>query len=208
MSTYRVRVTHTCENPSTQCACDGIWKLVGFQTSGINFRTLFAWAGLDELEAEAEIIRRNQGAIPQVEPCPHPACLPQAESSIDQQACGTPFVRLQKKLDSNFYYMHTEKLLQATNLRLIATRILELHQEGLKIFACCTREDQHEYNYINARQTSARRPVARALPQLRLVPGQPVSPLDFSSVGRTGSQRAPGHCVSRRDYSSSELHWL
>jgi hypothetical protein len=104
--------------------------------------------------------------------------------------------------------MHTEKLLQATNLRLIATRILELHQEGLKIFACCTREDQHEYNYINARQTSARRPVARALPQLRLAPGQPVSPLDFSSVGRTDSHRAPGHCASRCDYSSSELHRL
>jgi hypothetical protein len=35
-----------------------------------------------------------------------------------------------------------------------------------------------------------------------------VSPLDFSSVGRTGSRRASGHCVSRRDYSSSRLHWL
>jgi hypothetical protein len=117
-------------------------------------------------------------------------------------------VRLQKKLDSNFYYMHTEKLLQATNLQLIATRILELHKEGLEIFACCTREDQHEYNYINARQTSARRPVARALHQPRLAPGQPVSPLDFSSVGRTGSRRASGHYVSRRDYSSSGLHRL
>jgi hypothetical protein len=33
-----------------------------------------------------------------------------------------------------------------------------------------------------------------------------VSPLDFSSVGRNGSRRASGHCVSRRDYSSSGLH--
>jgi hypothetical protein len=32
--------------------------------------------------------------------------------------------------------------------------------------------------------------------------------LDFSSVGRTGSRRASGHCVSRRDYSSSGLHRL
>jgi hypothetical protein len=60
------------------------WQLVGFQTGGINFRTFFAWTGLDELEAEAEIIRRNQGPIPQVEPYPHPACLPLSESSIDQ----------------------------------------------------------------------------------------------------------------------------
>jgi hypothetical protein len=35
-----------------------------------------------------------------------------------------------------------------------------------------------------------------------------VVPLDFLSVGRTGSRRAPGHCVSRRDYLSSGLHWL
>jgi hypothetical protein len=35
-----------------------------------------------------------------------------------------------------------------------------------------------------------------------------VSPLDFSSVGRTGSRLASGHCVSRRDYSSSGLHRL
>jgi hypothetical protein len=35
-----------------------------------------------------------------------------------------------------------------------------------------------------------------------------VSPLDFLSVGRTGSRRASGHCVSRRDYSSSGLHQL
>jgi hypothetical protein len=35
-----------------------------------------------------------------------------------------------------------------------------------------------------------------------------VSPLDFSLVSRTGSCRASGHCVSRRDYSSSGLHRL
>jgi hypothetical protein len=35
-----------------------------------------------------------------------------------------------------------------------------------------------------------------------------VVPLGFSSVSRTGSRRAPGHCVSRRDYSSSGLHQL
>jgi hypothetical protein len=29
-----------------------------------------------------------------------------------------------------------------------------------------------------------------------------VSPLDFSSVGRTGSRRVPGHSVVRRDYPS------
>jgi hypothetical protein len=35
-----------------------------------------------------------------------------------------------------------------------------------------------------------------------------VVPLDFLSVGRTGSRHAPGHCISRRDYSSSGLHRL
>jgi hypothetical protein len=35
-----------------------------------------------------------------------------------------------------------------------------------------------------------------------------VVPLDFSSVGRTGSHHASGHSVSRRDYSSSILHRL
>jgi hypothetical protein len=33
-------------------------------------------------------------------------------------------------------------------------------------------------------------------------------PLDFSSVGRTGSRRASGHCVLQCDYSSSGLHRL
>jgi hypothetical protein len=35
-----------------------------------------------------------------------------------------------------------------------------------------------------------------------------VLPLDFSSVGCTGSRHASGHCVSRRDYSSSGMHRL
>jgi hypothetical protein len=38
--------------------------------------------------------------------------------------------------------------------------------------------------------------------------GRAVSPLDFSLIGRTGSRRASGHCVSRRNYSSSGLHRL
>jgi hypothetical protein len=50
--------------------------------------------------------------------------------------------------------------------------------------------------------------IAPALLRLCRAPGRAVSPLDFSSVGRTGSRRAFGHCVSRRDYSSSVLHWL
>jgi hypothetical protein len=33
-------------------------------------------------------------------------------------------------------------------------------------------------------------------------------PLDFSSVGRTSSRCASGHCVSQCDYSSYGLHWL
>jgi hypothetical protein len=35
-----------------------------------------------------------------------------------------------------------------------------------------------------------------------------VSPFDFSSVSHSGSRRASGHCVSRRDYSSFGLHRL
>jgi hypothetical protein len=34
------------------------------------------------------------------------------------------------------------------------------------------------------------------------------SPLDFLSLGRTGSRRASGHCILRRDYSLSGLHRL
>jgi hypothetical protein len=50
--------------------------------------------------------------------------------------------------------------------------------------------------------------IAPALLYLCRASGRAVSPLDFSSVGRTGSCRASGHCVSRCDYSSSGLHWL
>jgi hypothetical protein len=50
--------------------------------------------------------------------------------------------------------------------------------------------------------------IAPALLRLCRASGRAVSPLDFLSVGRTGSRRAPGHCVSRRDYLSSGLHRL
>jgi hypothetical protein len=50
--------------------------------------------------------------------------------------------------------------------------------------------------------------IAPALLRLCCASGPAVSPLDFSSVGRTSSRRASGHCVSRRDYSSSGLHRL
>jgi hypothetical protein len=50
--------------------------------------------------------------------------------------------------------------------------------------------------------------IAPALLRLCCESGRAVSPLDFSSVGRTGSHRAFGHCVSRRNYSSSRLHRL
>jgi hypothetical protein len=55
---------------------------------------------------------------------------------------------------------------------------------------------------------STRLSVAHALLRLCRASGHDVLPLNFSSVGRTGSRRASGHCVSRRDYSSSGLHWL
>jgi hypothetical protein len=69
-------------------------------------------------------------------------------------------------------------------------------------------------------------PVARVLHQLRRAPrllvvrlaltllrlcrasGHTISPLDFSSVGRTGSHHASGHCISRREYSSFGLRRL
>jgi hypothetical protein len=51
--------------------------------------------------------------------------------------------------------------------------------------------------------------IAPALPRLYRASGRAVSPLDFSSVGRTSSRHASGHCVSRRDYLSSWLvAWL
>jgi hypothetical protein len=50
--------------------------------------------------------------------------------------------------------------------------------------------------------------IAPALLRICCASGRAVSPLDLSSVGRTGSCHAPGHCVSWRDYSSSGLHQL
>jgi hypothetical protein len=50
--------------------------------------------------------------------------------------------------------------------------------------------------------------IAPALLRLCRASGRAVSALDFSSVGRTSSHRASGHCVSRRNYSSSGLHRL
>jgi hypothetical protein len=44
-------------------------------------------------------------------------------------------------------------------------------------------------------------PVVSTLPRLRRASGRAVSPLDFSSVGRTGSHRAPGRSVSRLDHA-------
>jgi hypothetical protein len=49
---------------------------------------------------------------------------------------------------------------------------------------------------------TTRLPAASALHQLSRASGRAVSPLNFSSVGRTSSRRAPGHCVSRLNYSS------
>jgi hypothetical protein len=50
--------------------------------------------------------------------------------------------------------------------------------------------------------------IAPALLRLCCASERAVSLLDFSLVGRTGSRRAPGPCVLRRDYSSSGLHQL
>jgi hypothetical protein len=50
--------------------------------------------------------------------------------------------------------------------------------------------------------------IALALLRLCRASGRVVSPLDFSSVGRTGSCRESGHCVSWRDYLPSGLHQL
>jgi hypothetical protein len=50
--------------------------------------------------------------------------------------------------------------------------------------------------------------IAPALLRLCRASGRAIPPLDFSSVGRTWSRCAPGHRVSRLDYSSSGLHRL
>jgi hypothetical protein len=44
--------------------------------------------------------------------------------------------------------------------------------------------------------------IAPALLRLCRASGRAVSMLDFSSVGRTGSRRVPGHSIVRRDYPS------
>jgi hypothetical protein len=44
--------------------------------------------------------------------------------------------------------------------------------------------------------------IAPALLRLCRASGRAVSTLDFSSVGRTGSRRVPGHSIVRRDYPS------
>jgi hypothetical protein len=59
-----------------------------------------------------------------------------------------------------------------------------------------------------SRAASTRLPVTQALLRLCRASGHAKSPLDFSTVGRTGSRRAPSHCVSWRDYSLSGLHRL
>jgi hypothetical protein len=60
--------------------------------------------------------------------------------------------------------------------------------------------------YLAARLLVVR--IAPALLRLCRASGRTVSPLDFSTVGRTGSRHASGHCVSQCDYSSSGLHRL
>jgi hypothetical protein len=50
--------------------------------------------------------------------------------------------------------------------------------------------------------------VAPALLRLCRASGRVISALDFFSAGCTGSHSAPGHYVSRLDYSLSGLHWL
>jgi hypothetical protein len=89
----------------------------------------------------------------------------------------------------------------ALAVRLVAS------SRGSTTRASCVRVPRHvarlvvDYFAYNARPGASARHAARRRPHV-------VSPLDFSSVGRTGSHRASGHCVSRRDYSSSGLHRL
>jgi hypothetical protein len=65
----------------------------------------------------------------------------------------------------------------------------------------CTQSLRLAARLLVVRITQALLPLCRAS-------GRAVSPLDFLSVGHTGSRRASGHCVSRCDYSSSGLHRL
>jgi hypothetical protein len=52
-----------------------------------------------------------------------------------------------------------------------------------------------------SRGSATHRPTAPVLLRLHRALGRAVLPLDFSSVGCTGSRRAPGHSVLRLDYS-------
>jgi hypothetical protein len=102
---------------------------------------------------------------------------------------------------------------------------METAPASFKVFACRTQEHVREYDYAASGCSSAtsavpcaattRHMTAQALPRLRLATRplvvriapallrlcrafrRVVSPLDFSSVGCTGSRRASGHCVSR-----------
>jgi hypothetical protein len=58
-----------------------------------------------------------------------------------------------------------------------------------------------DYFAYDARPGASARRATRRRPRA-------ISPLDFLSVGRTGSRRASSHCISRRNYSSSGLHRL
>jgi hypothetical protein len=84
-----------------------------------------------------------------------------------------------------------------------------------KFFGLAHTQDAHEYNYIIEQPHQlcfdyvvhcdySSPGCTGSTSTLSCV----VVPLGFSSVGRTGSRRAPGHCFSRCDYSSSGLHRL
>jgi hypothetical protein len=71
-----------------------------------------------------------------------------------------------------------------------------------KTFGCCTWEDVHEHANVNFRvhhadYSSHGRTGSTSTLSCVVVP-----------VSRTGSRCAPGHCILRRDYSSSGLHRL
>jgi hypothetical protein len=83
-------------------------------------------------------------------------------------------------------------------MRRHATRLLVGRSHWL---SPCTQSLRLAARLLVVRITQALLPLCRAS-------GRAVSPLDFLSVGHTGSRRASGHCVSRCDYSSSGLHWL
>jgi hypothetical protein len=96
---------------------------------------------------------------------------------------------------------------RCTRVRL---RRLRLQQRYLN---CAVRCDysSHDHTALPRLRLATRSLVVQIAPALlRLCRAfrRVVSPLDFSSVGRIGSRRAFGHCVSQRDYSSSGLHRL